>query len=509
MDQQEQEKLYVLSDVDCNTEVYKLFEEDINFFNLFLSFEKYSQILIDVENIPQLIDDPLFQELQQKFEIFVRNKEMNSFQCAFKLLAFLYYIRPKLLPIVILLTPIVFKIYSSHITEIKEFLLLDSYISYNIWNYYSFLLQNIFKENLDNELINEIDIKSVVSKFLQHPEYLTFSYNDPMFLKNQSEEETVKILFLDIVFKDDYEGLIEFLANHPNFKINEIMHPKLGKFFNIASRVCILPINLCCLFGSIRCFKYLYLNGCILKEPINEFSIAGGNYEIIQILNQNYISFDNCLGKSIEFHQYSLSNWLLTNYKIEKFVTVYNCIGCYNFKSLLFLHYNNFHRYDFSPSDYEIIQFIRLFCKIGYLPFLKYLAEAGFNFNSKDYMKFTPLHCACEYGFLPIVEYLITIGCDKEIKNKNGDTPLHFACEKGVLAVVVYLIKIGCNKELQNKKGETPLHIACKFGHLPIVQFLISKGCDKEVKDEYGKTPLNYAMESKNPNLINCFQSGI
>ena len=43
-------------------------------------------------------------------------------------------------------------------------------------------------------------------------------------------------------------------------------------------------IDFCCFFGSLKCFKYLLLNKGKITEKTLKYSIAGGNQEIINIL---------------------------------------------------------------------------------------------------------------------------------------------------------------------------------------------------------------------------------
>ena len=45
--------------------------------------------------------------------------------------------------------------------------------------------------------------------------------------------------------------------------------------------------DFCCLFGSLKCFKYLLLNKCDITEETLKYSIAGGNHEIINIIKEN------------------------------------------------------------------------------------------------------------------------------------------------------------------------------------------------------------------------------
>ena len=222
MNQNKPEKLYQLSDIDQNTELYKLFEEDINFIKYFISFEKYSQTISNIENISEFINDPVFQDFQQKFETFIQNKKNNSFCCVFLLLSFLYEIRPKLLPVIILISPIAINFYSPYINEIKIFLSDNSKFCHLSYLLFKIIDENqYFKEHLLNKSAVETDIKSIQLEFLKHPEYLTlFGLN--LEISTYQEKHNVVLIkeIINIIIQDDYNELVAFLTKHPEFNIH-------------------------------------------------------------------------------------------------------------------------------------------------------------------------------------------------------------------------------------------------------------------------------------------------
>ena len=152
MEENEHETLKFLSDVDTNTEIYKLLEEDISFLDSFFSFEEYEQIINDEDNIQEFIISPIFKNFQQQFETFILNKQINSFSWVLKLLSFLAKIRPKLQPIIIFIFPIVLKVYYSSLNDLKSFLNAPSNCSFtnfpgffNEFIYYIFFKKNEYR----------------------------------------------------------------------------------------------------------------------------------------------------------------------------------------------------------------------------------------------------------------------------------------------------------------------------------------------------------------------------
>lgn len=53
------------------------------------------------------------------------------------------------------------------------------------------------------------------------------------------------------------------------------------------------------------------VNGSEFGEYDGHYAVAGGNIEIIRILEQNNIAFNECdLNIAVYFHHYDLYNWL-------------------------------------------------------------------------------------------------------------------------------------------------------------------------------------------------------
>ena len=64
-------------------------------------------------------------------------------------------------------------------------------------------------------------------------------------------------------------------------------------------------------YGAIKCFKHASLTNEYDFNDVEKFAVAGGNMEIIHILEQRNISFKDCLKVSITFHRNELSDWIL------------------------------------------------------------------------------------------------------------------------------------------------------------------------------------------------------
>lgn len=94
-------------------------------------------------------------------------------------------------------------------------------------------------------------------------------------------------------------------------------------------------------YGSANCFKYLLLNQVKYNQSICEYAVEGGNFEIIEILAGNGISFENLAEKAIKYHHNEIVDWIMTNYKTKVFSMPF-CLYYMNFEAFLFCYQNGF-----------------------------------------------------------------------------------------------------------------------------------------------------------------------
>ena len=509
LEEESQTTLHLLSDVDCanGSEIYKLLMDDINLFQSFFIFDDLIQVNQTREDLEKLTSSETFKQFEHEFDQFIKNKKIYDFHWIFQILSFLFQIRPKLHPLIAFLFPIVINNYSSSINEIKYYIENRSES-----HYFSSFIKSIFFEGInieefllskdehENERFLDCDIirHEILSKQIE----ITF-YPQTYSSKEDNEEE-YKIF--QIIYNDDCEQLISYLSEHPTFDIHsniEISNSLKLKSF-IIDEDSISLLDFCCFIGSPKCFKYFCMNECTLSDLTPQYSIIGGNFEIIQILNQNNVEFDDCFYLSIKYHRYSISNWLLTNYECEP-VSEEDCIQNYNFKGFLFIHYNQYLHYDILQKDYEqeydgdeeddeqTIYPLPYFCLIGYLPIVQYLFSKYQLKSKNDPIFISSAGNSISAGHLPILEFLFNHGCSMELKTKQGLTFLHIACLEGYFKVVEYYINHGFDKESKTNDGLTALHIATREGYLNIVEFLIGHGCDIEAITKTGLTPLHFA----------------
>ena len=255
------EQLYLLSDIDEKSNLYKIFGNDIKLINDFILLDQYANKLNNPSELQEFIISTNFQDFKELLENLISNKRFESFIVLLNLFSYLFEIRPKLLPIIVLLIPILFNSYPSSFNDIKKYILKNCYKTY----FYTFIHQIYFKD-LDIEqflveqenqtkILNVEEIyQEIINKNLCLALYDKEINVDPTI--NEPEETLIKI-----IFNDDCDELVSFTTKYPLFnlktKIRRDMHPQLS---DILPNILITPINLCCFFGSVKCFKYLFLN---------------------------------------------------------------------------------------------------------------------------------------------------------------------------------------------------------------------------------------------------------
>jgi ankyrin repeat protein len=115
----------------------------------------------------------------------------------------------------------------------------------------------------------------------------------------------------------------------------------------------------------------------------------------------------------------------------------------------------------------------------------------------------TPLSIAVRAGFLDLVHGFVAHNADVTTRDLMRNSLLHIAIEKCHYEVARFLMSldlIGYNSV--NFSGITFLMIACRQGNLELVMHLLNCSCDPSLLDRRGRSLLHYAVESRNPDLV-------
>ena len=268
--------------------------------------------------------------------------------------------------------------------------------------------------------------------------------------------------FVDIIKNDNIDLLREKVAD-PGFSWKNFT---TGHFI----------IADACENCAIKCFKFLLMNNVDIKSDnkIPHKAAFGGDNEIIHILEQNGVSFDNCILDAVKGYNLQLADYLINkgfktkNYDIDK---------CFEFNTIipfLFAVENRF----FTISYIE--EAIQNNCDhiVAY-----YFEQENAKKEKKKPILAEDFHLfvfAFENNNYDIVKKLIERGeCDIEEKD-NGITPLGFA----VINRNMKLINLLLEKEaIVNPKSFNLPEIAIYHGTYTILKLLVDHGM-KFVKPE-------------------------
>lgn len=139
----------------------------------------------------------------------------------------------------------------------------------------------------------------------------------------EKREEEVNNLKLTSYIENDNLELFQKFLSQTNTKNNSTIHQK--KFFSVKPLNQIELIEYAALCGSLNIFKFLLNQVNEFPKKMTCFAVAGGNYEIIHIIEQNSNNFKNesflfnqeTLETCIEFHRNDLFEYLIESHDLR------------------------------------------------------------------------------------------------------------------------------------------------------------------------------------------------
>ena len=214
--------------------------------------------------------------------------------------------------------------------------LIDTFIKY-ILDYGSYVSDYILENMIEQKIVDSKITSNSKSLYFAH--YKTKSELDDLKDEPFSEQffENIDTLQKDnwklhkkfvlegrnpleianLIRNDDVEKLQE-ISSQVDFDFDQAVEPSLYErcsFINQEGGYISL-IDYAAFFGSVKCFKFLLLND---SELINtaKYAVAGGNFEIIHLCEQNHALFEGTYKAAIKFHQNDIFRYLYEN-KIEE-----------------------------------------------------------------------------------------------------------------------------------------------------------------------------------------------
>ena len=288
------------------------------------------------------------------------------------------------------------------------------------------------------------------------------------------------------IVNDNIDGL-QNLLNNSKMNVNYMIPLTSYEWREFLQRSPTL-IQLSAFYGSLACFKYLLLSDADLSlndyegKTVIHYAIAGGNTEIIRILQQKTISFCGALQVAAKFHRNDVFYWLLDNNlcELNEFSEVmgyvlHQATISNNFEIIKYCFSQGFDVNTTNTDGWTPLHFAAKFNNYKASKIL--LSQENIDVNIRTSLEFTALHLAAIFSSAEVCEQMLT---DKRIKidinatDNYGATPLHYAARNGHLDILKFLLK---REEIDvnciDKNGDTPLHLAGKNGHKEIIITLL------------------------------------
>lgn len=153
---------------------------------------------------------------------------------------------------------------------------------------------------------------------------------------------------------------------------------KLSIFEGIRGEITFIDYSAFC--GSLKCFKYLFLEKVPISSKTFNYAVQGGNNEIIHILDQDNNDFKrkdlNSIKSAIRYHRNDIFDWLFEN----------SSTSFTNFEELLKIAILNGNAHviskviesgiNLSCIDFEdLFRIIKYVCSKGFYKILLYLSK--------------------------------------------------------------------------------------------------------------------------------------
>ena len=284
---------------------------------------------------------------------------------------------------------------------------------------------------------------------------------------------------ISVAIKDDnLDALIE-MSKKPNFNKNERVRPSVFERCKFLWNEPTL-VQFAAFHGAVKCFNYLIEQGADLSMRTSNnfttlcFAVAGGQWEIIHIMEGMGVDFSGSLQTAALMLQNEIFRWL--------FEHVYHK----NNESLSHIHpdLGSVLHCAAASNNTELI----LFC----------LAR-GVDINIPDRTELRPIHLATEKWRMDALNLLLQhTRVDVNAGDENDETPLHVAALNGRYKAMQLLVQHPCiNVNANEKFDKTPLHFGAQEGYSKAMRTLLAQpGIDVNALDEDSATPLHCAAHN-------------
>ena len=169
-------------------------------------------------------------------------------------------------------------------------------------------------DSLPDELINKLLLTSALPHYVLA--HLKETKNIPLFGPREEIglflQETRDRKGTHAISKEMTDALIDDNSDFFVQKcVNEIT--KDSKIFVEGTSKPLSPISAAALYGAVQCFKYFMLSDFEIKEETIQAAVAGGNFEIIRIIEQKNKSFKSTEIFALRYRNDEIFDWIINN----------------------------------------------------------------------------------------------------------------------------------------------------------------------------------------------------
>lgn len=349
-------------------------------------------------------------------------------------------------------------------------------------------------------------------------------------LKNPDLEKYNSII--ETIKNDDINTFQDTLA-HTNIDINTQMNFKNYKI-DRTQNPSFLDIS--AFFGSMKIFKFLFMNNVRKGRMIANFAVAGGNYEIIHILEGENISFTDLsvVQTAIKFFRNDIVEYLEPSPNDAiKLSLHYSNIDCLlknlNDIDSKFSIDSEFNQICFKIAKNGYSELLRIACVLNpncvniESPTHQYMLHQAIFYGNDEMATFlienkntdlniqngeqkTPIFFAVQRKNIKIIELLCSNEkVDLNVKSFSGDTCLHHALRQPSIDVIKSLLKYKSriNSTAITNEQLTYMHLSILTKDLQIVKLINSLDEKlRQLPNKEGSTPLIYSVLNGTPEIV-------
>lgn len=346
-----------------------------------------------------------------------------------------------------------------------------------------------------SEILNNLTVKE--AKFIK---FYFSSNNVENFIKMRDSGEPDNEITLAILH-DDVDTLQKLISNY-NLNIRNDTIPL--NIFDIFDRnISKSYIDYAAQCGSIKVFKYLFLNHARIDETTLGFAIFGGNTEIVRIIEHQMNNNNN---NNFDFHFYNRNkfNSYIMNVKSDYFYDL-NIIENPILQSIMTHNYDLFswiidQKIEFKPNTFDVNLLVNFAVQNGNINSLIQLIDRRiFSINSQQ-KKFSDLILlAAKTGFYRLIQLLMKLNNSSNmIFIKNREDFEYSSIAFGNLSIFKLLI----NSQTIIYNYNKILEFAVQHEYLSIVKYIFETLYKPDKKKNISSL-FQRATSLDSPNIFN------